>query len=148
MGKYQADKVHTRVDYVRYIYKNTDLFPNNFENFQFPVAVYSRDGEIAEANKYFRDIAGIASGDIRHEKVNIFDCLNKKSAGLIEAARNAFGGGESVYEGMRPLCAEPGTPAYKLIAKLPNAIFFPMACDCEKVTLAAILLDSKETDND
>jgi len=137
------------VGYVQYIYKNTDLYPTNFENFSFPIVIYDRDGIITAANWHFRGIAGITSDDIKNGTVNVFDRLNDKNAGLVEAAHNAFDGRERVYEGKdRLLHAEPGTSAYLQLEDYPNAIFFPMSRDRDGINLAGILLDKNKTEED
>ena len=145
MNRYNADSVHRRVDYTRYIYRNTDIYPTAFESLSYPIAAYGRDGIIAGANKYFRDVAGITADEVQNGSVNFFDCLIENNALLLEAAHNAFNGEEKLYEDIGPaLHAEPGTAVYLQLADFPNAIFFPMAYDREGVRLAAVLLDSKE----
>ena len=145
MSKYNADSVHKRVDYARYIYKNTDIYPTAFESLSYPIAAYGRDGVIVGANRYFREVARITAKEIQNGSVSFFDCLIENNAMLLEAAHNAFDGEEKVYEDIGPaLRAEPGTAVYLQLADFPNAIFFPMAYDREGVKLAAVLLDSKE----
>ena len=148
MNKYNPDSVHKRVGYVQYMYNNTDLFPTNFESLSFPIAVYNRDGIITAANKYFREVAGILSDDIKNGIVNIFDCLDDKNAEFVEAVHNAFDGKERVYEGKdRLLCAEPGTSVYLQLEDYPNALLFPIARDREGISLAGVLLDKNKTDD-
>ena len=139
MGQYSADSVHKRIDFAQYTFKQ---YPSSFDDLQFPIVVYSRDGVIAGANRYFRNIAEITVDDIQLEKLNIFDYLDDKNVVLIEAAHNAFDGNEKVYEGTGDLLrAKPGTSVYHQLADFPNAIFFLMAYD-----LAGVLLDRKEID--
>ena len=146
MDKYNPYSVHRRVDYVQYIYKNK-IYPNHFEDFYFPIAVYDRNGIIAEANRKFRNLAKITENEIRDKKANIFDYINASDTGLAEAAHNAFDGNENVYIGDKRLIrAEAGTPEEYLLSKYPNAIFFPIARDRNGVTLAGILLDENKTD--
>ena len=146
MGQYSADSVHKRIDFAQYTFKQ---YPSSFDDIQFPIVVYSRDGVIAGANRYFRNIAEVTVEDIQLNKLNIFDYLDDKNAVLIDAAHNAFDGEEKVYEDIGcALRAEPGTVKYLQLADYPNAIFFPMAYDRGAVRLGAVLLDMKETDND
>ena len=146
MDKYNQDSVHRRVDYVQYIYKNK-VYPNHFEDFYFPIAVYDRDGIIAEANRKFCNLAKMTENEIRDKKANIFDCLNENDAELAEATHNAFDGKENVYKGKNRLIrAEADTPEDYLSSKYPNAIFFPIARDGDGVSLAGVLLDENKTD--
>ena len=144
MDKYNPENVHKRVDYVQYIYKNTALYPNNFENFTYPIAVYNRDGIIAGANKFFRKLAGITMDDIRRKKANIFDCLNDKNTGLLEAAHEVFDSREKIYRDFDHVLHTRSAIADYQIADYPNAIFFPMSFDRDGVRLGGILLDNEE----
>ena len=146
MDKYNAESVHTRIDYVRYIYRN-DLYPKNFDSLPFPIAVYGGDGVIAGANKSFREIAGITADDISQGRANLFDCLNSDNAALVEAAHNAFDGKERVYQGIGHALRTKTKTAANVLSNYPNAIFFPIACDREGVIHGAVLLDCKETEN-
>ena len=147
MYKYRPERVHTRVGYVRYIYRLRDTY-SAFESFMFPIVIYGRGGIIAAANSMFRDFTEIKKDDIQLEIINIFDYLDDKNAGLVEAARNVFDGKENVYRGDRRLIhAEADTPEDYLLSKYPNAIFFPIARDGDGISLAGILLDENKTDD-
>jgi hypothetical protein len=148
MGKYDAERVHKRVDYIQYIYKNKD-YPNNFEDFILPIAVYSRNGTIAGVNKIFRKLTKITEDDLQLEKANIFSLLNEKETGLAEAAHNAFDGKEKVYKGAGSLIqtTEDNPGKYEL-SRYPNAIFFPMSRDKEGYKLVGVLLDDNKTNDD
>jgi len=144
LNKYNADSVHKRVDYVQYTYKYER---SCFDGLAFPIAVYDRDGIIAGANKIFREISGITEDDIRLGKVNFFDCLNDKNAVFIEAAHNAFSGGEKVYQNISPALHTNGDIADYQITLFPNAIFFPMTYDRDGVKFAGVLLDENKVDD-
>ena len=148
MDRYNAESVHKRVDYVQYIYKNTNLFPTNFESFVYPIAVYDRNGIIVRANRLFRRLADISADDIQHEKANIFDCLNNDNVVLMEAAHNAFDGNEKVYQNIDCALYTKSITAEKQLSNFPNAIFFPMYFDREGVRLSAVLLDENKTDEE
>ena len=146
MDKYRPERIHTRIDYVQYIYKLRDEY-SAFESFMFPIVIYNRDGTIAAANSMFRDFTGIKEDDIKFKKINIYDYLDETNAGLVEAARNAFDGKDFVYIGDKRLIhAETNTPEDYLLNKYPNAIFFPIARDEDGISLAGILLDTDKTD--
>ena len=148
MDKYRPERVHKRVDYVQYIYKHRDTY-SAFESFMFPIIVYDRDGIVAAANSMFREFTEIKEDDIKLNKINIFDYLDDRNAGLMEAAHNIFDGKENVYKGTNRLIrAEADTPEAYLSSKYPNAIFFPMTYDRDGITLAGILLDENKTDTE
>ena len=65
MNKYQADRIHERLDHIRYYYTHTETCPRTFETWSFPIAAYDREGVIHRANKMFREFAGISGDDIR-----------------------------------------------------------------------------------
>ena len=143
MDQYNPERVHTRVAYIQYIYKN-EIYPEAFDNFVLPIAVYGRSGIIAKANDTFRKLTGIRSDDIQNGAVNIFACLDDKNTVLTEAAHNAFDGKEKVCEGIgRAIRAKQGSVEYLQLEDYPNAIFFPIARDCDGITLAGVLLDEK-----
>ena len=146
VDRYRPDRVHKRVDYIQFIYKNT-IYPEALENFLLPIAIFGRDGTVAVANDMFRKLAGITKGDIEKGEVNIFTCLEEKHAGLSEAAYIAFDGKENVYKGCGSLIHTKGgkVEEYQL-NRHPNAIFFPMARDEGGISLAGILLDESKTD--
>ena len=147
MDKYNPERVHTRVGYIQYIYKN-EIYPEAFENFVLPLAVYDRGGIIAQANDTFRKLAGLRSDDIQNGAVNIFERLDDKNTVLIEAAHNVFDGKEKVCEGIgRAIRAKPGSVEYLQLEDYPNAIFFPIARDRDGISLAGILLDENKTDD-
>ena len=144
-GRYPADIVHKRVDYIQYVYQNTDRHPGYFERLPFPVAVYDIVGTIIRANRVFRNITGTTEDDIRNEKANIFDLIDKKNAWFFtKAAFGAFDGSEKVYENIGPALTPCDDVAARLVAKFPHAIFFPMAYDREGVRHAAVLLDKND----
>ena len=147
MDQYNPERVHTRVGYIQYIYKN-EIYPEAFDNFVLPLAVYDLNGIITQANDTFRKLAGLGSDDIQNGAVNIFERLGDKNTGLAEAAHNAFDGKENVYKGTgRLIRAEADTPEAYLSSKYPNAIFFPIARDKDGISLAGILLDENKTDD-
>ena len=139
MDRYTPERVHRRVDYIQYIYWN---FPDNFESFTYPLAVYNRDGTVTDANELFRELLAAKPDKVQSGTINLFEHLSEKNAGLVQTARNTFDGSERTYEGTdRLLCAAPETPAYFLSGRFSNAIFFPIARDGDGVSLAGILLD-------
>ena len=142
MDRYNPERVHKRVGYIQYIYRE---MPENFETFTYPLAVYDRDGIIIGANKIFRELAAIKSDDVLSGTVNFFECLDDKNSGLAETARNTFDGDERAYAGTdRLLRAKPESAAYCLLVRFPNAIFFPIARDRNSVKLAGVLLDENK----
>lgn len=144
--KYRPERIHKRMGYVQYAYKNRDTY-SAFEDCTFPIALYNRDGIIAAVNKRFYDFTGVKDIDIQHGKINIFELFDNENAGLLEAARNAFDGKEIVYRsGKRILRAEPDTPEDRLLKKHPNAMFYPMTRDNNGIKLVGILLDDNRTD--
>ena len=147
MNKYNPDSVHKRVDYIQYIYKNKD-YPNNFEYFILPIAIYDRTGIIAGANKKFRNLVRITEDNIQNGTVNIFDCLDDKQTRLVETVHNTFDGGERIYKGVGSLIkTEEENPGIYELSCYPNAIFFPIARDRDGISLAGILLDENKTDD-
>jgi len=84
---YSAEKVHARVDYARYIYRNVAKHPIAFENFNFPIAVYEQNGKIAGANWVFRYLTGIEPDDIHSGRANIFDLIIDKDSEFAEFTR-------------------------------------------------------------
>ena len=146
MDQYNPERVHTRVGYIQYIYKN-EIYPEAFDNFVLPLAVYGRNGIITQANDTFRKLAGLRSDDIRNGAVNIFERLDDKNTVLTEAAHSAFDGKEKVCEGIgRAIRAKPESVEYLQLENYPNAIFFPIARDGGGISLAGVLLDENKTD--
>ena len=132
--------VHKRAEYVRYIFNHTESYPDNFDKFICPVAVFDRGGTIRGANRSFREITGITGDDIRFKKINIYDYLNDKNAGLAEAAHSAFeSGGKTVYTDTGPILR---IKEYNNL----DAVFFPMNYDRDKVKLVAVLLCKKRNE--
>jgi len=144
LGSYKLESVRKRIGFIQFIYQQTATFPNNFENFSFPVAVYNRAGVVMGANKYFRTIAGISQEDVSLGKANIFKLLNDKGNGLVVAADAVFGGKEKICEDVCPALRTYGAVAAHQVGFFPNAIFFPMTTDRGSVKLAAVLLDKSE----
>jgi PAS domain-containing protein len=103
--KYRQERIHTRMGYVQYIYKNRDTY-SAFEDFSFPIVLYDRKGIIAAANKRFRDFTEIKEDDIRPGKINIFDYLDDENAGLLETAHNAFDGKGGATSMFITICIE------------------------------------------
>ena len=141
MDSYNEINVSKRLDYIRYIYGNTDDYPTVFENFIFPIAVYRSDGRIEGANKFFREIAGLSAEDIRLEGVNIYNYLDGTCENLIDAAHLAFDGSERVYEDICHGLFTNNNISANMIKRYPNAIFFPVDFDDGEVRLAGVLFD-------
>lgn len=112
-----------RVDYIRYIYETAD---DLFETFGQPIAVYEPDGKIVLATKKYRELAEITEDDIKKGSVNIFDCLNDENAGMIEAARAAFGNSEKIVKDIVCPLHTKNEHIKFLLANYKNAIFFPI----------------------
>jgi len=146
LNRYNPESVHKRVDYIRFNYKNKD-FPNNFENFVYPIVLYDRSGIITDANKAFRFLTRITQDDILNGAVNIFYHLSANQKGLSETARNAYDGKEIVYIGSGCLIqiSDDNPNRYELSSH-PNAIFFPMEQGVGNVKLVGMLLDENKTD--
>ena len=144
--KYRLERLNARIGYVQYIYSLRET-KKAFDNFIFPIVVYSRDGTITAANRKFREFTKIKEDNIQLEKINIFDLLDNENTELVEAAHMAFSGIENVYTGdKRLLHAKADSPEDYLLSQFPNAIFYPMTYDQEGVKLVGILLDTNKTD--
>jgi len=135
-----ADSIHDRVDYIRYLFDNTDKHPTAFELFVLPLAAYDESGVLVRADKKFRSFTGVTEDDIRTGCVNFFDCLNKENKGIVGAAKKAFIGEEVVVQDLVcPLC--PATEGVKPeICRYHGAVFFPMTYDREHVPYSGVLL--------
>ena len=140
MNKFDADAIHDRVEYIRYMFENTDKHPTAFDLFVLPTAVYDSNGVLVRADKKFRNFTGVTEDDIRTGRANIFDCLNKENEGIVSAAKKAFDDEEVVMHDLEcPLC--PATDGVKSeICRYKDAVFFPMTYDREFVPYSGVLL--------
>jgi hypothetical protein len=140
MSALSEKNLQQRVRHIRSMYECLDEFPNVFENFVFPVAIYDRDGKAIIANNCFRSLTIISNCDVKQGSANIFDCLNNEEAGIIEAARKAFDGNAEVVQNfVCPLI--PDSEASKITLSLfKGAVFFPIAYLVGKIHYCAVLL--------
>ena len=140
MNKIDPDSIHDRVEYVKYMFENTDKHPTAFELFVLPLAAYDKSGKLVSADKKFRAFTGITEDDIKCGTANIFDCLNKENKGLVSAAKKAFTGEKVIMHDLEcPLC--PATDGVKSeICRYHDAVFFPMTNGREPVPYSGVLL--------
>ena len=140
MNRIDSYGIHDRVEYIRYMYDNTDKHPTAYELFVLPLAAYDENGVLLRADKKFRSFTGITEDDISNGRANIFDCLNKENKGILGAAKKAFDDEEVVVRDLVcPLC--PATEGVKSeICRYHDAVFFPMAYDREYVPCCGVLL--------
>jgi len=145
MNRVDADNIHDRVDYIRYLFDNTDKHPTAYELFVQPLAAYDSDGKLVKADKKFRSFTGITEDDIKSGRANIFDCLNKENKGIVSAAKKAFIGEEVIVQDL--VCPlRPVTEGVKPeICRYHDAVFFPMTYDRECVPYSGVLLIDEET---
>jgi len=140
LKKLDPGSIHDRVEYIKYMFENTDKHPTAFELFVLPLAAYDKSGKLVSADKKFRAFTGISEEDIKSGSVNIFDCLNKENEGIVSAAKKAFTGEEVIMQDLEcPLC--PATEGVKSeICQYHDAVFFPMTYDREFVPYSGVLL--------
>ena len=140
MKKIDPDSIHDRVEYVKYMFENTDKHPTAFELFILPLAAYDESGVVVRADKKFRAFTGITEDEIKNGSVNIFDCLNKENKGLVSAAKKAFTGEEVIMQDLEcPLY--PVTQGVRSeTCQYHDAVFCPMTYDREFVPYSAVLL--------
>ena len=137
MNRTELDGIQNRLDYARYVYKNAE---GVFEDFAQPIAAFDRDGRIIKATGLFRKLAGITEDEIRQGGASIFNCLNNKNAGLLEAAQNVFGDGEKILTDLvRPLRVKSHTAEFQA-AQYTRAAVFPFTYLSGDIEYGAVYL--------
>ena len=140
MSTMDSNDVREKIESIKFMYENAEMYPTTFESFVLPAAVYNQAGVILQANKMFRTAACLTEEEVLDGKAKINESLNQQIKALTDATEDVFQDREILLSDLSVPLVPKAESVEILSTMYTQAAFFPMTYAEETVEYAAVML--------